>query len=90
MVPVFHALFAFLLLNWVLFFLRTVSSFSLAISIALVGNPVGTPGPGAMEDPSPTMSHSSVVRFVQDDTSAAAWTQFPERGSRARRSGKRE
>jgi len=48
--------------NWVLFFLRTPSSFSLAISVVLVGNPGGTPGPGAMEDPSPLMSHRSVVR----------------------------
>jgi len=62
--------------NWVLFFLRTPSSFFLAISIALVGNPSGTLGPVEMEDSEPQMSHSSVVRVVQDDTSSAAWTQL--------------
>jgi len=50
--------------NWVLYSLRTPSSFSLAISVALVGNPGGTPGPVEVEDSEPPMSHSFVVRFV--------------------------
>jgi hypothetical protein len=49
--------------NWVLFFLRIPSSFSRATSVALAGDPGGTPGPVAREDPRSKMSHSSVVRF---------------------------
>jgi len=75
--------------NWVLFFLRTPSFFR-AISIALAGNPGGTPGPVEVEDPSPTMSHSFVVRVVRDDTHSAVWTRSPSRSSRASRSGKTE
>jgi len=68
--------------NWVLFFLRTSSSFSLAISIALAGDPGGTPGPVEMEDSGLKMSHSFVVRAVQDDTSAAGWARSPSKSSR--------
>lgn len=37
--------------NWVLFFLRTSTSFSRAIAVALAGEPGGTPGLVKMEDP---------------------------------------
>jgi len=63
--------------TWLLFFLRTPSSFFPAISVALVGNPGGTPGPVEIEDSGPPMSHSFGVRAVQDDTYSAAWTQPP-------------
>ena len=49
-----------------------------------------TPEPVAREDSEPQMSHSFVVRFVQDDTPSAVWTQFPEWGSCAFRSEKTE
>jgi len=63
--------------NWMLFTLRTSSPSSFSTSVALVGNPGGIPGPVAMEDSGPPMSHRLVMRAVQDDPSAAAWMNSP-------------
>jgi len=57
--------------NWVLFFLRTSPSFSRAISVALAGDPVGPPGPVAREDPWLQDGHSSMVRAMRHDPTAA-------------------
>ena len=51
-----------------------------------VGEPGGTPGPVEMEDSGPKMSHSFVVRSVQDDTYSAVWTRSPSWSSHALRS----
>jgi len=67
-------------------YIESGPSLSRATSVALAGDPGGTPGPVKVEDSDPKMSHSSVVRVVQDDPSAAVWTRSPFGSSCARRS----